>query len=147
MSLCVCGHLGKAHVQFDDGEKCVMCSCDRYRKAADSEGMESTAILSAGGSPEGLARETVSPSVNEAAERLRVWLEEQTGYHPDHFTELLDAALATERRNTVERIKREFRRPENMLTSFNAYTPGEPQGFIKAYTAEVVDRILDEVAS
>lgn len=100
MSLCVCGHPSKDHRQHDSGEWCLAyrCFCPGYRKAADSR--ESTAILSAGGSPEGLAPETIAesvnrPAVNKAAERLLELADRNTIDGP--FAQLLEAALATER--------------------------------------------------
>ena len=76
------------------------------------------------------------------ANRIGDWLDQVNGsWASEQPAPPLDV-----RRQVVEQIRREFRRPENMLTSFKAYTPDEPQGFMKAYVAEAVDRILDEVA-
>lgn len=70
MTLCVCGHPRERHHQYDAGWYCEGgCACDWYRKAADTgESHESTAALSAGVTPEGLAEATVAESVNEADE-------------------------------------------------------------------------------
>lgn len=115
MTLCVCGHLSADHLQWDAGESCMIspCLCQEYRRddpvlMPDDPEYRKTALadrpLSAGVTPEGLAGETVSPSVNEAAERLRYVVRKGMGW-PDEHLRLLDAALATERRNTVERIR------------------------------------------
>ncbi len=52
-------------------------------------------------------QERREPVSNEAAERLRGWIEVliADSTDPEQDTSLLDEALATERRNTVERIK------------------------------------------
>jgi hypothetical protein len=60
-NLCVCGHWSQDHQQFDDGESCRDCSCDRYRKAATTS---DDRFLSAGVTPEGLAEETITGYVN-----------------------------------------------------------------------------------
>ena len=137
MTLCVCGHLSSLHKQHDDGEVCVVpsCTCLEYRKTAPKD-----RPLSAGVTPEGLAEETVSGSVNEAAERLRERLHRDMQHGLAMEADVsLDLALATERRNIVERI-----RTRAVLAS-DDYSDDDHK-YAEIPLADLFD-ILDEVGS
>jgi len=73
-------------------------------------------------------QEPLLPGRNEAAERLRERLDEGTASDSgSHLHYMLDAALAEERRATVERIRAAFLRTTQTDTDLHAILDAEAQ--------------------
>ena len=76
---------------------------------------------------------------NEAAERLRAWIAENIVVFSDETNPLLDAAFATERRNTVERIKEWFDRYSASRGTATVFTHALSDDSLEGILAALLD--------